>query len=258
MTRAMHAEWTKLRTVAAPSWLLASAIVATVGLSALTTSAMNCRVVDCGVDTTKVSLTGVQLGQAIVAVLAVLVVGGEYGTGLIRSTLAATPRRITVLSAKATVVTTTVLVAGAIGALGSVLAGRLILPGHGFTVAHGYQPLSLADGPTLRAVAGSVLYLALIALLSIGVAALVRDSAVAIGVVLGLLYLFPILTSIVTDDAWRRHLNQISPSAAGLAIQDTIGLHDLPLRPWAGLGVLAAWAAGALLVGGIALRVRDA
>ncbi len=62
--------------------------------------------------------------------------------------------------------------------LGSLLAGRLILPGHGFTAAHGYPPLSLGDGPVLRAAAGSVLYLALIALLSLGIATIVRDSAV--------------------------------------------------------------------------------
>jgi ABC-2 type transport system permease protein len=185
----------------------------------------------------------------------VLVVGGEYGTGLIHSTLAAIPGRITMLTAKATVVTATVLVAGAIGALGSVVAGRLILPRHGFTAAHGYPPLSLADGPTLRAATGSVLYVALIALLSVGMGVLLRDSAVAIGVVLGLLYLFPILTAIVTDQAWLRHLNQISASGAGLAIQDTVGLHTLPIGPWAGLGVLAAWAAGALLAGGAVLRL---
>ena len=69
-----------------------------------------------------------------------------------------------------------------------MLAGRLILPGHGFTATRGYPPLSLADGPVLRAACGSVLYLALIALLSLGVATAVRDSAVAIGLVLGLLY----------------------------------------------------------------------
>ena len=65
--------------------------------------------------------------------------------------------------------------------LGSVLAGRLILPGHGYTPANGYPALSLADGTVLRAAAGTVLYLALIALLSLGVATAVRDSAVAIG-----------------------------------------------------------------------------
>jgi ABC-2 type transport system permease protein len=210
------------------------------------------------VDATKLSLTGVQLGQAVIAVLAVLTVGTEYSTGMIRTTLTAMPHRILVLAAKATVLTAGVLVAGVAGVLGSVLAGRLVLPGQGFTAAHGYSLLSLTDGSTLRAAAGSVLYLALIALLSLGIATLVRDSAAAIGVVLGLLYLFPILLGVVTDTSWHRHLQQIAPSLAGLAIQNTIGLHDLPIGPWAGLGVLAAWATGALLAGGGLLMLRDA
>jgi ABC-2 type transport system permease protein len=140
---------------------------------------------------------------------------------------------------------------------GSLLAGRLILPGHGFTPARGFPLLSLADGPVLRAAAGSVLYLALIALLSLGTAAAVRDSGTAIGVVLGLLYLFPIVAQVVNPH-WYRHLQQIGPMPAGLAIQATTGLRSLPVSPWAGLGVLAAWAAAALLAGALLLRLRDA
>ena len=75
---------------------------------------------------------------------------------------------------------------------------------------------------------------------------------------MGLLYLFPILTQVVTDPDWQRHLKQIAPTSAGLAIQATTNVHDLPISPWAGLGVLAAWAAAALLVGGLLLRLRDA
>jgi ABC-2 type transport system permease protein len=210
------------------------------------------------VDTTKLSLTGVQLGQAVVAILAVLVISGEYSTGMIRITFAALPRRLGVLAAKAALVTGLVLAAGALAVLGGLLAGRLILPGHGFTAAHGFAALSLAHGPTLRAAAGSVLYLALVALLSLGVAAMVRDSAVAIGVILALLYLFPIVATVTSDPKWQRHLEQIGPMTAGLAIQATTGLRSLPISPWAGLGVLAAWAAGALLAGGLLLRQRDA
>jgi ABC-2 type transport system permease protein len=80
----------------------------------------------------------------------------------------------------------------------------------------------------------------------------------AVGIVLGLLYLFPIVANVVDDGSWHRHLEQIGPMTAGLAIQATTGLRGLPISPWAGLGVLAAWAAGALLVGGILLRLRDA
>ena len=110
---------------------------------------------------------------------------------MIRVTLAAMPRRATVLAAKAAILTGPVLAAGALAVLGSVLAGRLILPGRGIGPARGYPALSLADGPVPRAAIGSMLYLALIALLSLGVAAAVRDGAAAIGIVLNLLYLFP-------------------------------------------------------------------
>jgi len=259
MSRALHAEWTKLRTVAGPAWLLAALVTLTTTVSALATAANSCPAgTACPVDTTKLSLTGVQLGQAVVAVLAVLAISNEYSTGMIRVTLTAMPRRTTVLAAKASLLAALVLAAGAIAVAGSVLAGRLILPGHGFTPAHGFALLSLANATVLRAAAGSVLYLALIALLSLGIAVAIRDSAVAIGIVLALLYLFPIVANVVTNEDWHRHLEQIGPMTAGLAIQATTGLRSLPIGPWAGLGVLAAWAAGSLLAGGLMLRLRDA
>jgi ABC-2 type transport system permease protein len=259
MSRMLHAEWTKLRTTAGPAWLLVAAVAATVALSAVAIGAATCPAGgSCLADTTKLTLSGVQLGQAVVAILAVLVISNEYSTGMIRLTFAALPRRLGVLAAKAALVTGLVLAAGTLAVLCALLAGRLMLPGHGFTPAHGFAALSLADGPTLRAAAGSVLYLALVGLLSLGVATMVRDSGVAIGVILALLYLFPIVATATSDPQWHRHLEQIGPMTAGLAIQATTGLRSLPISPWAGLGVLAAWAAGALLAGGLLLRQRDA
>jgi ABC-2 type transport system permease protein len=81
---------------------------------------------------------------------------------------------------------------------------------------------------------------------------------VAIGIILGLLYLIPIIATVVGTPGWHRHLEQIAPMTAGLAIQATTGLRNLPLSPWTGLGVLAAWATAALLTGGLLLRLRDA
>jgi ABC-2 type transport system permease protein len=86
----------------------------------------------------------------------------------------------------------------------------------------------------------------------------VRDSAAAIGLVLALLYLFPVIAEMVSDPDWQRHLHQLGRMTAGLAIQATVHLHSLPISPWAGLGVLATWAAAALLTGGLLLRLRDA
>ena len=259
MRESLYAEWTKLRTLASTFWLLLAAAALTVAVSAAAAAAVRCPSGGCADDPAKISLTGIYLGQAVVAVLAVMAVSGEYGTGMIRLTLAATPRRLTVLAAKAAVLAGLVLVTGAIAVLGSLLAGGLILPGHGIGPSHGYPAISASDGPVLRAAFGSVLYLALIALLSLGAATAVRDSAVAIGVVLGLLYLFPIIAALtVHDPHWQRHLEQIGPMSAGLAIQATTNLRGLPISPWAGLGVLAGWAAAALLAGGLLLRLRDA
>ncbi len=257
MTGAVRAEWTKLRTVGGPAWLLLGAVALTVTLSGLVVAGVSCPRAGCAGDPTRLSLTGVQLGQAVVAVLAVLVVGGEYSTGMVRTTLTAVPRRERVLAAKAVTVTVPVLCAGTVAVLGCLLAGRLVLPGRGFTTAHGLPPVSLANGPTLRAAAGSVLYLALIALLGMGVAAAVRDTGAAVGLVLGLLYLSPILIQVVTDTRWQHRLQRWSPNA-GLDVQATVGVHGLPITPWGGLGVLALWTAGALLAGAAALRLRDA
>ena len=222
MRHALHAEWTKLRTVPGTIWLLLASAALTAAVSVAAVASTRCAPgAVCQVDTTRISLTGVDLGQAVV-------------------------------------VTALVVVAGTAGVLCSVLAGRLILPGQGFSPARGYPLLSLGDGPVLRAAAGSVLYLALIALLSLGTALVIRESGFAIGAVLALLYVFPIIVGVVTDPNWARHLQQIAPMSAGLDIQATTGLSSLPLSPWAGLGVLAAWAGGALLAGGLALGWRDA
>jgi ABC-2 type transport system permease protein len=255
---AVRAEWTKVRTLAGTGWLLLAVVVLTVAVSTAVAAAVTCPAGNCAEDPAKISLTGIDLGQVVVAILGVLMVSSEYSTGMIRVTLAAVPRRTAVLAAKAAILTGLVLAAGAIAVLVCVLTGQVILPGHGIDPAHGYPSLSLGSAPVLRAALGSILYLALIALLSLGIATAVRDSAAAIGVVLGLLYLFPIVAAVLGGSPLARHLQQIGPMTAGLAIQATTGLRNLPISPWAGLGVLAAWAAAALLAGGLLLCFRDA
>src|SRR6185312_8029497 len=144
-------------------------------------------------------------------------------------TLAAMPRRAELLAAKSAVVTGLVLAAGTAAMAGCLLAGRLLLPGHGFSAARGFDPLSVTDGPVLRAFAGSVLYLGLIGLLSVGVSVLVRDPGTAIGAVLALLYLAPIVAAFLgSSPVWQRRVERYAPSSAGLAIQQTTGLHGLP------------------------------
>jgi ABC-2 type transport system permease protein len=255
---AVRAEWAKLRTVPDPGWLLLACAVVTITVSSAVVAVEKCSSASCAVDTTKVSLTGVQVGQAAVAILAVMVIGSEYATGMVRITLAAVPRRSVMLGAKIAAVTAVTAVAGIIAVLGSLLAGRIFLPGNGFTAAHGSAALSLGNGPTLRAAAGSVLYLVLVALFSLGVATAVRDTAAAIAIVLGLMFVVRGVSTLVLDPIWQHRVDRVAPMNAGLAIQSTTHLSKLPIGPWAGLGVLAAWAAAALLIGWLLLQVRDA
>ncbi|BEL05253.1 ABC transporter permease subunit [Actinoplanes sichuanensis] len=238
---ALRMEWTKFRTTPGSRWLAVAVVVVTVAGGAATIASVTTG------DLAEYSLTGVQLSQAVVAVIAALVVGGEYRTDMIHTTLAAVPRRLMVLGAKAVVVAGVTAVSGAVSVAVSVLVGRAIRPA-----------LVLSDGAVLRAAYGSVLYLVLISLLAVGVAAIARDTAAAVGVVLGLLYVFTIVAQMVPDPDVRADLKQVAPMSAGLAIQATRDLADQPIAPWDGLGVLALWAAGSLLVGGVLLQRRDA
>jgi len=254
--QALRAEWTKFRTVPGPAWLLAALVTVTVAVGVAAASAAQCQAATCGFDPATVSFSGIYPGQAVAAVAGVLAVGNEYSTGMIKLSLTAMPRRLSWFFAKAAVLTAPVLAASALAVAGAALAGRLILPGHGFTPVHGYA--SLTSATDLRAAVGAVLYLTLIALFSLGLTAAVRDSAAAIGLVLGLLYLFPIAAAVISNPPLARHLDQIAPLPAGLDAQATIGLAGLPLTPWQGLGVVALWTAGALLLGALVLKFRDA
>jgi ABC-2 type transport system permease protein len=257
MRYAGRAEWTKLRTDTSNAWLLFGAVALTLAVGAAVAMTSRCDSLGCGEDATKLSLTGLMVGQVVVAIVAVLMVGNEYSTGMMQSTVAAVPRRLTVLFSKAAVLSAVIVAAGAVAVVGSLLIGGMVQPGRGFTEAHGYEAMSLADSETLRAAVGSVLYLALIGLLSLGIALIVRSSATAIGIVLGLLFFFPILTQVITDPDWQKLLQQIAPMTAGLSVQTTIGIEQLPIGPWEGLGVVALWATGALTAGGAMLRLRD-
>jgi ABC-2 type transport system permease protein len=102
MTDALRAEWAKLRTLTSTVWLLTGAVTLAIGVTvAVLATTHQSPGSGNGQDPTKLALTGIDLGQAVIAVIAVLVISEEYGTGMIRTTLAAIPRRLTMLSAKA-------------------------------------------------------------------------------------------------------------------------------------------------------------
>jgi len=192
--RSVHMEWTKLRTVRSTAWLVLAAVGFTWGVGGLVAWAVGATVCPtptgcAGEDTPRLALSGVYLGQIAVAVLASLAVTTEYGTDTMRVTLAVYPRRGIVFAAKGTVVMALVLGAGVLGVLGSLAAGRIALPGRRFVGDNTVPPLSMADEPTLRAAIGTVLYLGLIAVLSLGIAMVVRHTAAALPTVLAVLFL---------------------------------------------------------------------
>ena len=103
-----------------------------------------------------------------------------------------------------------------------------------------------------------MLYLALIALFSLGVAVAVREPAAAIAVVIGLMYVIPVIGDLMLNGVWQRRIERWTPMDAGLAVQVTRNIAKQPIGPWTGLGVLGLWAAGALVIGWLVLRLRDA
>lgn len=249
MTRALLAEWTKLRTV--PSTVavaagLAAAMVAGTAVVIASTDLPMCgsRSVDCPtVDTTALTLAGVHLAQLAAIWLAAVVVGAEFQPRTIRMTLAMNPRRVEVFTAKTAVIAVTVLGGAALGVAGALGASAVLFAGTGVIAAHP------ADLP--RAAGGTVLYLVLVALLSAGVATVLRSAGGTIGAVVALLYGPYLLTTVVPLPIRTLHLVQdLAPMTAGLG--------TAPLGRWAGLGVLAAYAFVALVWGGTRFNVRDA
>ncbi|MFJ1971643.1 ABC transporter permease [Streptomyces sp. NPDC087903] len=260
--RSLHAEWTKLRTLQSTWWLLAATVALTVAAGAAAVSSVTPGVCPspraCHEDTVKLGLTGIWLGQATVLVLGALSMGAEYGTGTIGATLTAMPDRRKTLLAKAAALSLPTAAAATAAVLAVLGAARLILPANGFEPSTGYPLPTLTDGPTLRAATGTVLCLVLVALLGLALAVLLRDTAGAITVGLGILYVVPLMARLLHSPTWQHRLERWTPMPAALSIQATRDLDRLPIAPWPGLGVLAAYALALSLLGAAAFGRRDA
>ena len=241
MTRVLRAEWTKLRTVPSTGWALAALLAGTVLFTALvcaTASSGGCAAGTCDDYVVVNSLTGVFVGQIAVVALGVLAIGSEYGTGMIRVTFAAEPRRRLVLAAKALAVCALALAAGVAAALLSFLAGGALLSGNG------YPSLALAEG--LAPMAVIALYLTALALLSLSIGAVLRSTAGAVTWVLSLL-LLPLIAAPLLGERTGEQVLDVAPMSAGLAILRNIDRVDGPtLGEWTGLGVAWLWAGAAL------------
>jgi ABC-2 type transport system permease protein len=260
--QALGAEWIKLRTVRSTMWSLLTLAGVSVLFTAIACWETHTEGGSPGRpgdnDIVLDSLAGIWFGQIAAAVLAVLAITSEYSSRMIRTTLGANPRRRTVLGAKTVVVGVVVAVAGLATSVACFVLGQAILRGNGFTYENGYPAASLGDGDTLRAVAGSALYLALLAVFSLSVGAVLRHTAGAITFVLAVV-LAPVIAIGFLPENLAEPLEKFSLMGAGLSIQQTVDRPDnIPIGPWAGLLVVSAYAAVALVVALWAIRKRDA
>jgi len=253
-THALRAEWTKLRSVrGTPTALLALAGL-TIALGAVSCATSHTEGFGSSgeVDVVMLSLVGVYFAQVAVVAFGVLAVCGEYATGTIRATFAANPRRRQVLAAKVAITAGLALAVGAVATVIAFYAGQALLHGNGFIYDNGYPAATLADAETLRKVAVAIVYVGLLAVLSLGVGAIVRHTATAISVLLGVLFL-PWIVGQLLPQKLGEGIEKATPMV-GLAAQE----RGAPIGPWAGLAVTAAWAVAAVVVALWLIRRRDA
>ena len=251
--RAVNSEWIKLVSLRS-SWItFAAALVAVVGLGALISAVTNSHWSEmnpaerANFDPVGRSLGGVELAQLAIGVLGVLVVTGEYATGMIRSSLMAVPRRWPVLGAKLLVFAACTFVLSIIASFVAFLLGQQLLGSHGTT---------LGAPHVLRAVIGVALYLTVVAAFAVGLGFILRNTAGGIATFVGLMLVLPGLARLLPS-TWQPHVLPYLPSNAGgsvWAVHPDAGM----LGTWTGFGVFCAWAAAALVGGLVVLKRRDA
>jgi hypothetical protein len=213
-------------------------------------------------DLTQLSLLGVNIGLIAVVAVGVLFITSEYRRGMIRTTFAVSPRRGRVLVAKAIVLGAATFVVGLVASLTAFFLTLPVLRSSGFGPP-AYPTPSLADWPVQRAILGAAVFLALVAVLSVGVGAIMRRSVGAITVLVVVFVASTILIGGLPLSV-AQWVMRATP-AAGLAILQTVEVdHDTTVEPWsmapplAGLGVLAAYAVAAIAAAVWLVRRRDA
>jgi ABC-2 type transport system permease protein len=254
-TRVMKAEWTKLRTQPGALWSLLSAVILVIAFGILYSLLREARpphgaAAAASFDPVAVSLSGVQLAQIATGVLGVLVITSEYATGLIRTTLAAVPRRLPVLWGKASVLAAAVIAASVPAAIAVFLAGQSIL-------GRQHLSVSIGDPGVARAVIGSALYLAVAGLLGLGLGALLRSAAGGIAALFGVLFAVPILVGFLPGSL-AGTIGKYLPGAAGQAVTTVHTDAATSLAPWTGFAVFCAYAAVLLGIGAMRMRRGDA
>lgn len=252
----LQSEWTKIRTVSSTIWTLVSALVVTVAMSAALCALMKSTFDDLSkdeqltFDATFISFSGMMLGQLAMVVFGVLVVGTEYSSGMIRTSLAAVPQRATFLFSKIGVAGGLALVVGLATSFLSFFLGQALL---------GEHRVGIGEPNVLRAVIGAGLYMALIAVFSMGVASMLRSSMLSLGILMPFFFLISQILSAVPG---AKDVARYFPDQAGSKIMqvvpDAMDSEPAPYGPWGGLAIMVGWVALALLGGYLVLKKRDA
>ncbi|MFF9034974.1 ABC transporter permease [Streptomyces sp. NPDC014892] len=250
----VRSEWTKIRSVASTVWTLSLAGIVTIALGVLI-SLLSKNEFDSlsrddrlSFDPTFISFAGMTLGQLAMIVFGVLVVSNEYSTGMIRTSLAAVPQRGTFLFSKIAVATALSFAVGLVTSFVTFFLGQAMLGSH---------RAEIGDPGVLRAVFGGGLYMTLIAMFSMGVAAMLRSPMLSLGILMPFFFL---ISNILGNVAATEKVGRYLPDQAGSKIMQVVTPvdDDTPYGPWGGLGIMALWVAAALLGGYVSLKRRDA
>jgi ABC-2 type transport system permease protein len=246
-------EWLKLRTVRSTWWTLLVFAAGVIGLAILVMAHQNPASAvahRAAFDPTNDSYAGLAIGQLALGVLGVLAVTSEFSSGMIRATFAAAPRRPLVLAAKAAIVAAVTLAAGEILAFVAFGVGEAVLKN---PAPHA----SLGQPGVLRAVLLAGAYPALIALIGLGLGALIRHTAGAISAVVGVLFVLPLIL-VPLGTSIQNAAGQFMPMLIAENSLTAVKPVAHSLSPVVGFALLCGYAAAALAVGGWALARRDA
>jgi ABC-2 type transport system permease protein len=234
LARVVRSEWTKFRSLRSTWWSLAVTVVAAVGLGVLVSAlAAGAR----APSTVPVTVAGrSELGglisQLAVGVLAVLFISGEYGTGMIRSSMIAVPRRLPVLTAKMGVFAAAALPVTVASTLGAYGLGELAW------TAHGRPAVSLSDPGVARVVFGAAACIVLTGLCALAIGTLVRSTAGGLTTMVGLFFVLPILAGMMPERI--ADLSRFLPSNASGAVWNS-SLSPVSMTPASGFALLCGY-----------------
>jgi ABC-2 type transport system permease protein len=252
--RVILSEWTKLRSLRSTRWSLLVATVLTIGFPILAAAVISAHWGHRSAsdrahfNPLDVSLIGSQIAQLAIGVLGVLVITGEYSTGMIRASFTAVPRRLPVLWAKTLVFALVTFVLMLPAVLIAFFISQSILARH-------HAQTSFSDPHVARAVIGAALYLTVISVLSLGLGTILRNTAGGIATFAAILFVIPPLMNVLPQ-SWNNAASRYLPSNAGRAIL-SVTKDSGSLAPWTGFGLFCAYAAVALALAAILLVRRD-